>query len=216
MKTHPHLLARDALAELFVRAVRGDAEAVHTVNSLERWGGGAAADERLAALKAEDGAALFEAGAGLTERFSALEAWVRDRAERFAAACRWIQSDASADDAVECARAAWDAGLFFEVHELIEPVWLAEKGERRVGLQGLIMAGAALHHLAEGNLAGAGSLLGDAARHLEAAPSDPHFDLESFAAGLRRIGEAVKAGEISAIADVEELPRLARRAATPG
>lgn len=210
VKTHPHLLVRDALAELFVRAALGDAEALETVWQLEHWSRGEKCGSRLATLVAEDGAPLF-AGDALAERFAPLEAWVRDRAERFAAACRWIQADGASDDAVECARAAWDAGLFFEVHELIEPVWLEERGERRTGLQGLIMAGAALHHLAEGNLAGAGSLLRDAARHLEAAPRDEHFDLESFARGLARIGERVRSGEIGAIEELGELPRLEHR-----
>jgi hypothetical protein len=210
VKTHPHLLVRDALAELFVHAARGDAEALETVWELERWSRGEKRGSRLGALVAEDAAPLFE-GDALAERFEPLDGWVRDRAERFAAACRWIEADGSSDDAVECARAAWDAGLFFEVHELIEPVWLEEKGERRTGLQGLIMAGAALHHLAEGNLAGAGSLLRDAARHLEAASRDGHFDLESFARELARIGERVRSGEIGAIEDLGELPRLERR-----
>lgn len=210
VKTHPHLLVRDALAELFVHAARGDAEALETVWELERWSRGEKRGSRLGVLVAEDAAPLF-AGDALAERFEPLDAWVRDRAERFAAACRWIEAEGSSDDAVECARAAWDAGLFFEVHELIEPVWLEERGERRTGLQGLIMAGAALHHLAEGNLAGAGSLLRDAARHLEAASRDGHFDLESFARELARIGERVRSGEIGAIEDLGELPRLERR-----
>jgi hypothetical protein len=207
VKTHPHLLVRDALATVFVRAASGEAEAYETLRELEEWSQGGPCGARLRALAAEDGAALF-AEAGLAERFEAVDPWVRDRAERFAAACRWIEGDGLGADPVECARAAWDAGLFFEVHELIEPVWLDEKGP---GLQGLIMAGAALHHLVEGNLAGAGSLLLDAARHLEAAPRNARFDLEGFAAGLAGIGERVKAGEIGGIGDVETLPRLERR-----
>lgn len=210
MKTHPHLLVRDALAELFVRAARGDAEALGALSELERWSGGGACGARLRALEAEDGAKLF-ADDALAERFSGLDAWVRDRAERFAAACRWIGEEALAEDPVECARAAWDAGLFFEVHELIEPVWLEERGERRSGLQGLIMAGAALHHLEEGNLSGAGSLLLDAARHFRAGPRDPGYAVEDFAAGLARIGERVKSGEIRGIQDLQSLPRLERR-----
>ena len=211
MKTHPHLLLRDALAALFVRAARGDGEALAAVGQLESWSGGATPGVQLGALRAEDGALLFEAGGQLAERFEPLADYVRDRARRFSAACHWIQAERSADDALECARAAWDAGLFFEVHELVEPVWLDERTERRAALQGIIMAGAALHHLVQGNLAGAGSLLGDAARHLETAPRDERFDLETFAKGLAQIGERVKAGEIRGIDDLESLPRIRRR-----
>jgi alkanesulfonate monooxygenase SsuD/methylene tetrahydromethanopterin reductase-like flavin-dependent oxidoreductase (luciferase family) len=210
VKTHPHLLVRDTLAELFVRAARGDAEARETVRELEGWSRGESCTPRLLALAAEDGEPIFS-GDGLAERFAPLADWVRDRAERYGASCGWIETEAVAADPVECARAAWDAGLFFEVHELIEPVWLEEKGERRTGLQGLIMAGAALHHLVEGNLPGAGSLLLDAARHLRSAPREERFDLETFASALAGIGERVKSGEISGIEDLEDLPRLERR-----
>ncbi|MBW2281749.1 MAG: DUF309 domain-containing protein [Deltaproteobacteria bacterium] len=210
MKTHPHLLLRDALAALFVRAARGDDEALAAVGELEGWTGNGSVGAQLTALRAEDGAALFDAGR-LAERFEPLAGYVRDRARRFAAACQWIQEERSSDDALECARAAWDAGLFFEVHELVEPVWLDDRTDRRPALQGIIMAGAALHHLVEGNLAGAGSLLGDAARHLESAPRDDRFDLEAFAKGLAEIGERVKAREISTIEDLGTLPRIERR-----
>ncbi len=214
MKTRPTLLLRDALAALFVRAARGDREALAAVGELQSWTDGSlggTARAQLAGLRAEDGAALFDAGGELAERFEPLADYVRDRARRYSAACHWIQEGRNADDAIECARAAWDAGLFFEVHELVEPVWLDDRSERRPALQGIIMAGAALHHLVEGNLAGAGSLLSDAARHLEAAPRDERFDLESFAKGLARIGERVKAREIVGIEDLESLPRIERR-----
>lgn len=211
VKTHPHLLVRDALAALFVRAADGDSDAFEGVRALAAWARGEAADRAaLAPLRAEDGDALFD-GDALAPRFAALSDSVRDRAARLEAACRWIEGEALAGDPVECARCAWDAGLFFEVHELVEPAWLAEKGERRTGLQGLIMAGAGLHHLVEGNLAGAGSLLRDAARHLEQAPRDARYDLESFAKGLTALGDRIKRGEVRGVADVGELPRLETR-----
>ena len=204
MKTHPHLLVRDALAGLFVEASAGDPEALARVAALAAWREGGAKPPQ---IDTEDGRALFD-GASLAERFAAFEPYVRDRAGRFAAACAWIERDGSADRPIERARAAWDAGLFFEVHELLEPVWLAEPGPGRERLQALIMAGAALHQLSEGKTAGARGLLGDASRRLlrDDAPCD--FDLAQFAQGLARLRSGIDAGEITSIEDVGDLPRL--------
>ena len=50
-------------------------------------------------------------------------------------------------------------GLFFEVHELLEPVWFRATEPVRTALQGLIQIAVAFHHLENGNLEGARSLL---------------------------------------------------------
>lgn len=204
MKTHPHLLARDALAALFVRAASGEALALHEIRALERWARGDGAPPE---ITAEDGTPLFDEVGGLGKRFAELGPWVRDRARRFAAACTWIQGEASQDDPLERARAAWDAGLFFEVHEIVEPVWLEESGPRRELYQGVIMAGAALHHLSQENLAGARGLLGEAARRLEHAEHG-RLDLRGFARGLLRLRDEIGAGRVRRIGDVTDLPAL--------
>ena len=217
MKTHPHLLVRDALAELFVRAARGAADSAQTVAQLASW---ASADtttdtERLRGLRAEDGDALFGDDAQLSGRFAALEPYVRDRAGRYAAALGWIEADAASADVIDCARAAWDAGLFFEVHELVEPVWLESSGEQRTLLQGIIMAGAAVHHLVEGNLAGARGLLRDAARHLRAVSEPADLATGAFAAGLDGLAERVSTAPVDLDDVLEALPRLSRRSGAP-
>lgn len=204
MKTHPHLLVRDALAALFVAACAGEADALGGVAALAAWCADGAAPPDIAA---EDGRALFE-GAALAEPFAPLEPYVRDRAPRFEAACAWIERDGSADQPLERARAAWDAGLFFEVHELLEPVWMKEQGPERERLQGLIMAGAALHQLSEGKTAGARGLLGDASRRLLADEEPCNFDLAQFAHGLARLRSGIDDGDISGIEDIDDLPRL--------
>ena len=207
MKTHPHLLVRDVLAALFVSAAAGEPEARAQVTALGDWCEGRGAPPP---LRVEDGRALFDDAGELAAPFAGADAYLRDRAARFAAACAWIERDQSARDPVERARAAWDAGLFFEVHELLEPVWLNQpEGPRRELLQGLIMAGAALHHLTLGNTAGARGLLGDAARRLAGA-ADARLDLAAFASGLTALREAVVRGDVRVISDVDEPPRLER------
>lgn len=215
MKSHPPLLLRDALAELFVEASRGDADADAGLRELEAWAGGAKPGPALCRRRAEDGAVLFHQADGLVEPFTSLADWVRDRARRFAAARAWIRADASEGDAVACARAAWDAGLFFEVHELLEPEWLGAEGERRQTLQGLIMAGGALHHLCEANPAGARGLLRKAIDRLDGASDMLGLELVAFARGLGALADDVDHGRVRQIADVRELPRLEESAPTP-
>ena len=204
MKTHPHLLVRDALAATFVAASAGEPGALAQIAALASW---CADGTPPPGIAAEDGRALFE-GAALAEPFAPLEPYVRDRARRFEAACAWIERDGSADQPLERARAAWDAGLFFEVHELLEPVWLAETGPERERLQGLIMAGAALHQLSCGKTAGARGLLSDASRRLLADEEPCDFDLAQFAHGLARLRSGIDDGDISGIEDIHDLPRL--------
>jgi hypothetical protein len=210
MKTHPHLLLRDALAGAFVAACSGDAAAAARVAALERWAQGQEPGPALGEIRAEDGGALF-ANAVLEPRFTALEAYTRDRARRFGAALGWIRDANAMGDPLECGRAAWDAGLFFEVHEILEPVWGEATGARRDELQALIMAGAALHPLTEGNLAGAGGLLREAERRLLEAPGELALDLQAFARGLGALLRAIEAGRVASAADVDELPRLEPR-----
>jgi hypothetical protein len=50
-------------------------------------------------------------------------------------------------------------GLYFEVHELLEPVWFGAAEPERTALQGLIQVAVAFHHLDNGNREGARSLL---------------------------------------------------------
>jgi predicted metal-dependent hydrolase len=70
------------------------------------------------------------------------------------------------DRALADAAMLFDAGLFFEVHELLEPFWLAATGEARQALQGLIQVAVGYQHRANGNLAGARALLADGVARL--------------------------------------------------
>jgi predicted metal-dependent hydrolase len=210
LKIHPHLLARDLLAGIFVRAASGNPGADSVLEELERWSQGGGPGPGLLGLRTEDGAALFAAGGELAGAFGPLAPYLRDRAQRFVAARGWIREAAAEGDALECALAAWDAGLFFEVHELLEPAWTAERGPERDLLEGLIMAAVALHHLCDGNRAGAQDLLHASARKLAAAPAARGLDLERFARDLEALGAQIAAGRIETAADVEHVPRLER------
>ena len=60
----------------------------------------------------------------------------------------------------------FEAGLYFEVHELLEPSWMRADGVTRQSLQGLIQVAVGFQHLANGNVDGARALLREGAAKL--------------------------------------------------
>ena len=66
----------------------------------------------------------------------------------------------------------FNAGEYFEAHEVWEDVWRAAPVEEKKFLQGLIQIAVALHHQGRGNLVGARSLLARAQRNLSDCPDD--------------------------------------------
>jgi hypothetical protein len=102
---------------------------------------------------------------------------------------------ASADlaQALPAAAALFDARLYFEVHELLEPHWAVASGQTREGLQGLIQVAVAWQHLANGNTAGARSLLVEGGGRLHGARL-LGTDLEPFARAAPRDAERLTAG----------------------
>jgi DUF309 family protein family protein len=68
--------------------------------------------------------------------------------------------------ALDQAATLFAAGLYFEVHEVLEPHWMRAEGPPRQALQGLIQATVGYQHLANGNLDGARTLLHDGAARL--------------------------------------------------
>jgi hypothetical protein len=60
----------------------------------------------------------------------------------------------------------YEAGLYFEVHEWLEPHWMTATGMARDTLQGLIQIAVGWQHLANDNLPGARSLLSEGAARL--------------------------------------------------
>ena len=53
----------------------------------------------------------------------------------------------------------FNAGLYFEAHETLEALWVAEPGDRRLLYQGILQVGVGLHHLRRGNYRGAVNVL---------------------------------------------------------
>jgi hypothetical protein len=72
---------------------------------------------------------------------------------------RQIRPAGEVERAIEEATCLFNEGLFFEVHEILEAVWLKQGEQTRPLLQGLIQIAVAFHHLENRNLKGALSLL---------------------------------------------------------
>ncbi|MFY9688705.1 MAG: DUF309 domain-containing protein [Candidatus Acidiferrales bacterium] len=66
----------------------------------------------------------------------------------------------------------FNAGRFFEAHEIWEELWLAAAETEKTFLQGLIQVTAAFHHHARGNARGRQSLLEAGLAKLAECPDD--------------------------------------------
>ena len=87
------------------------------------------------------------------------------------------------------AAALFDAGLYFETHELLEARWRRARGPGRDALQALIQVAVGFQHLANGNVAGCASLLRAGARlHGRRLAG---LSLTAFAAGVLRCRDEV-------------------------
>ena len=84
------------------------------------------------------------------------------------------------DAVLDMAARLYEAGLYFEVHEWLEPHWMAASGEAREALQGVIQAAVGWQHLANDNVAGARSLLMEGATRLHGRRLGMR-DFDSFA-----------------------------------
>ncbi|MGH7313645.1 MAG: DUF309 domain-containing protein [Candidatus Rokuibacteriota bacterium] len=134
------LRARNRLAEAILQALH-DREARRTLQALAD---GAAAESWL------DPDATAAAQLLRLRAQRALEAMAR---------LRPAAPDPPLAEALEQAAVLFDAGLGFEVHELLERHWVRATGDERSALQGLIQIAVGYQHLANGNMAGAQALL---------------------------------------------------------
>jgi predicted metal-dependent hydrolase len=145
---------------------------------------------------------------------------VKARAQRACAMLEGAPLGASAgtlSDALEDAALLFDAGLFFECHELLEPHWRQASGQAREALQGLIQIAVGYQHRADGNALGAHALLGEGVtrvrgRHLGG------MSLDEFAEAVAEtIGSTAAGAETPRV--VPRFPRASARltsaAATP-
>jgi hypothetical protein len=81
---------------------------------------------------------------------------------------------------LEVAAALFDAGLYFETHEVLEAHWRQASGDVRETLQGLIQIAVGYQHWVNDNLAGARSLLAEGTARLRASAA-AHGVVGSFA-----------------------------------
>jgi hypothetical protein len=130
-------------------------------------------------------AELFERGDGWRIR-GAWKQHERELAGRAGRASRLLAgrpldpADPPRATALRQAGLLFDAGLYFEVHELLEPFWMRAEGPERPALQGLIQVAVGFHHLAGGNVSGARTLLHDGCAKLGGARLEG-MDLDPFA-----------------------------------
>ena len=117
---------------------------------------------------------------------------IRQRALSAAAALatRPIARLRSRAEVLDAAATLFDAHLYFEVHELLEPAWRDAEGGEREALQGLIQIAVGYQHLANGNFAGARALLDEGRRRLRGQTLDG-LDLEAFALAVGRTVERI-------------------------
>jgi Domain of unknown function (DUF309) len=180
---------RNRLAQLILDAFDDD-EARGMLEALARFcaGGGerleAGDRARLQALgwfRAEDHGQIRLLGAHVAE--------APGLCRRVGAAAAMLEGGAPADGLtlaglLERAARLADHGLYFELHELLEPVWLRAEGKERTALQGLIQVAVAYHHAQNDNPAGAESLLTEGVAKLRvSAPALP-FSIETWVAAL--------------------------------
>lgn len=105
----------------------------------------------------------------------------------------------------------FNAGRFFECHDTFEELWMAEHGERRRFLQGLIQAAVGIFHASRNNVRGAESQIAKSMAKLAEAPGEYlgidvaqlHRELEQF---LRTHRARVGRGEPGY--DADDVPRI--------
>lgn len=79
----------------------------------------------------------------------------------------------------------FNRGEFFECHEVLEALWMAEPGPDKLFYQGLIQVAVAFYHLLNDNYRGAAVLLREGAGKLRHyLPVHKGIDLEKFLAAL--------------------------------
>jgi len=133
---------RDLLAELILEALH-DADARRALGQI--------ADGRSPLSRGWIGRDGGEPARALRDRAECAAAAVASRpVGRRGSHLRGVLADAAA---------LFDAGLYFEVHDLLEPRWMAARGADRALLQGLIQIAVGYQHRANGNLKGARLLL---------------------------------------------------------
>lgn len=204
---------RNRLAELVLDALH-DADAREALRALAAVSADARAPEGVSP-PARFPLELFERGAhGLTVR-SGFAAHARELSARAEAAWHTVSARSlgpvapSLAETLDAAGDLFDAGLYFEVHELLEPCWFRAVGREREALQGLIQIAVGFQHLVNGNRRGALTLLHDGAAKATAGAL-PDRPLTAFAGAAQRCGAALAALSDGAAFDRTLIPPFPR------
>jgi hypothetical protein len=178
-----------------------------------------------ALTRRENVPALARLAEGLTRPPEAADAADRQAAaERAARALhvveRYWQAEGGRRDADAVERALtqaaclFEAGLFFEVHEILEAVWRTLEGEPRRFIQGLIQIAVAFHHLEAGNAAGARTLFAEGRAKI--APHVPEYRGVAVAELLADLEPWEHAARGAPKPDASAMPALRVRTTPPG
>ena len=106
---------------------------------------------------------------------------------------REIRSAGEVERAMQQAAALFNEGLFFEVHEVLEAVWLKQEEQVRLLLQGLIQIAVGFHHLENKNLGGAVSLLREGLDKVkDYSPARFGLELDQFLQGAEGCARSIE------------------------
>ena len=122
----------------------------------------------LHAVKDRD-AAIFQRCAADYQRQNfepVYEKYVKEKLEKYEKVFAIIKKE-EPQNILQWAAIFWDYGLYFEMHEILEPAWIAAKGGRRKALQGLIRAAGMKIHGESNNMKAAVSMGSKALADLE-------------------------------------------------
>src|SRR3954470_6710081 len=108
------------------------------------------------------------------------------------------------DETVQRGIELFNAGKFFESHEVLEEVWTPERGPRRLFLQSLIHVAVGAYHSSRGNPVGACRQLRKALRKMQAyLPECEGVDTQKLYRDVRALLERIEIGE-----EIASYPRM--------
>ena len=192
----PRLL-RNRLAEVILDALH-DPEARRGLQTLAAIGADSKALARIVDLPERALPDCFEERDGGLQLKNGWQECAVDLRERAGRAWRAIDNrpldprDAPLGVALAAAATLFDAGLYFEVHEFLEPYWARATGSDREALQGLIQVAVGFEHLANGNASGARALLEEGCVKTQGRQLQ-RIDLGSVARDVRACLEGIPA-----------------------
>lgn len=113
--------------------------------------------------------------------------------------------------------AEFNAGAYWECHETLEALWVAERGPIRDLYQGILQIGVGFYHLRAGNRNGALKVLGRGLRRLDGlSPACQHVDVAGLARAARAMHDRLAALAPERIRELanEALPTIEMAAAS--